>query len=228
MRIRGEEKEAIFRERITRFSALVELEGESEAAHLPNSGRLGELLTFGRRVIVVERGGPHRKTRYDLIMAYFGNKLVSVDARLPNILVYEALLQRHLRQFGDCSFVHREATYGQSRLDFLLGGCPSCLLEVKSVTLVRQGVAMFPDAPTLRGRRHLRTLMEARREGYRAAVLFVIQREDADCFSPNDEADSEFGSTLREAAQSQVDVYAHLCAVREDEVRLAQPVPIRF
>jgi len=228
MRICGEKKEATFLERATRFSALVELQGREELAHLPNSGRLGELLTLGRRVIVVERSGLHRKTRYDLIMAYLKDKLVSVDARLPGSLVYEALLRGALPQFNGYSFVRREATYGQSRLDFLLGSVPPCLLEVKSVTLVREGVAMFPDAPTSRGLRHLRTLMEARREGYRAAVLFVIQREDADCFSPNDEADPDFGSTLREAALSQVDVYAHLCTLTEDEVQLARAVPIRL
>jgi sugar fermentation stimulation protein A len=228
VRIGGEKKEAAFLARTTRFSALVELEGRAEVTHLPNSGRLGELLTFGRRVIVVEKGVLHRKTHYDLIMAFWGNKLVSVDARLPGNLVYEALLSGALPQFSRYSFVRREVTFGQSRLDFLLGSSPPCLLEVKSVTLVRRGVAMFPDAPTTRGTKHLRTLMEAAREGYRAVILFMIQREDADSFSPYDEADAEFGSTLREAALSQVEVYAHLCAVKEDEVQLARAVPIRL
>lgn len=228
MRICGEKKEATFLERATRFSALLDLEGREELAHLPNSGRLGELLTFGRQVIVVERDSPHRKTRYDLVMAHFDDKLVSVDARLPNSLVHEALLHGALPELNGYSFVRREVTYGPSRLDFLLGSSPPCLLEVKSVTLVRQRMAMFPDAPTARGKRHLLTLMEAKRGGYRAAVLFVIQREDADCFFPNDEADPDFASTLREVALSQVEVYAHLCTVTADEVQLAQAVPIRL
>ncbi len=226
MRICGEKEEAIFLERATRFSASVMLRGKEELAYLPNSGRLGELLTRGRRVILEERGSPHRKTRYDLIMACLEQRLVSVDARLPGGLVYEALLRGALPQFRGHSYVRREATYGQSRLDFLLGSVPPCLLEVKSVTLVRGGVAMFPDAPTARGRRHLRTLTEAKREGYRAVLLFVIQRDDADRFSPNDEADPEFGSTLREAALSQVDVRANICTVTKEEVQLARAVPV--
>ena len=228
MRICGECREATFLERATRFSALLKLEGREEMVHLPNSGRLSELLTFGQRVIVVERRAPHRVTHYDLTMVCLGNRLVSVDARLPSKLVYEALLNGTLPQFGRYASVRREATFGQSRLDFLLRGVPPCLLEVKSVTLVRRGMALFPDAPTSRGRRHLQTLMAATREGYNAAVLFVIQREDADSFSPNDEADPQFGSTLREVALSQVGVYAYRCIVEMDEIRLAGAVNVRL
>jgi sugar fermentation stimulation protein A len=152
--------------------------------------------------------------------------LVSIDARLPNDLVHEALIA------GDGPFkgpfvIKREAAFGESRLDFLLsGGDWRCLLEAKSVTLVKDSRALFPDAPTLRGRRHLQSLLEAKKAGYEAAVVFVAQREDAKDFSPNDETDPEFGRILREVQRQGVGVYAYACKVSTSEVRLAKEIPV--
>ena len=203
--------------------------GEEVRAHLPNSGRLSELLSPGRRVFLAEARAPHRVTEYDLLMVQLPETLVSVDARLPNRLFSEALQGGALAEFAGLKIASAEFHYGDSRLDFLLEaevGGESCVVEVKSVTLVRDGVAYFPDAVTQRGSRHLGELRRACQEGRRAAVVFVIQREDARAFSPHDDSDQHFGELLRAVAGDGVEVYAHTCRVSPEEVVLTGVVPV--
>ncbi len=229
MKIADQIREAGFLRRENRFACLVELEGSKERVYLPNSGRLNSLLFPGQTVFLAERLPSSRRTRFDLVTTVFNGKSVSVDARVPGELVYQALRQRTLPQFGVYSTIRREVAFGQSRLDFLLSSPTSQrFLEVKSVTLVQEGRALFPDAPTLRGRRHLKSLTWAKKEGYEAAILFVIQREDAESFSPNDAVDAEFGHVLREARLQGVDVYAYRCKVSPREIELAEQVPIHL
>jgi len=220
---------ATFIKRDNRFRVTVRVEGHLVWAHLPNSGRLKELLVPGRRVLLAPVQAPGRLTAYDLLMVDLDGTLVSIDARLPNRLLYETLQAGRIAEFAGYAQVRREVTYGQSRLDLVLEGGPDggrCFIEVKSVTLVEDGVALFPDAPTQRGRRHLGELARARAEGHRAAVVFVVQRDDAVRFSPHDEADPAFGQALREAAQAGVEVYAYKCRVSEEEVTLDAPLPV--
>jgi len=229
MKIADQIREASFLRRENRFACLVEVEGSKERVYLPNSGRLNSLLFPGQTVFLAERSSSSRRTRYDLVMTILNGKSVSVDARVPGELVYQALRQRTLPQFGVYSTIRREVAFGKSRLDFLLSSHTSlCFLEVKSVTLVQKGRALFPDAPTLRGRRHLKSLTWAKKEGYEAAILFVIQRQDAESFSPNDAVDAEFGHVLREAQLQGVDVYAYRCKVSPKEIELAEQVPIHL
>jgi len=187
MKIAGNLVEGRFVARDNRFRVTVELSGQEVWAHLPNSGRLGELLVPGRRVLVIERPGPQRKTGYDLSLVEMEGRWVSVDARLPNDLVAEALARGKLPPLGGYPTVRREVAYGRSRLDFLLEAPdkPACLVEVKSVTLVVDGLGCFPDAVTLRGRRHLEELDGAIQAGYRAAVIFCVQRDDAAGMRPH-------------------------------------------
>ena len=183
--------------------------------------------------------------------------LVSTDARLPNQLVWEALLEGRLEPFADYAQIKREVTVGESRLDLALDGASGrCLLEVKSVTLVEDGVGIFPDAPTERGRRHVVTLARALaqendlrampspstldpspdpqgkdpehtlRPADRSAVIFIIQREDATALVPNDRTDPAFGAALREAVTQGVEIYAYTCHVTLQEVRIQQQVPV--
>jgi sugar fermentation stimulation protein A len=220
---------ATFIKRDNRFRVTVRVEGHPVWAHLPNSGRLMELLVPGRRVLLKTAQAPGRLTAYDLLMVDLDRILVSIDARLPSRLLDESLRVGRLEEFAGYSEVRREVTYGQSRLDLVLEGGPDggrCFIEAKSVTLVEDGVALFPDAPTQRGRRHLGELARARAEGHRAAVVFVVQRDDATCFSPHDEADPAFGQALREAAQAGVEVYAYKCWVSEREIVLNAPLPV--
>jgi sugar fermentation stimulation protein A len=220
---------ATFVKRDNRFRATVRVEGHPLWAHLPNSGRLRELLVPGRRVLLKTAQAPGRRTAYDLLMVDLDRTLVCVDARLPSRLLYESVRAGRLAEFAGYAEVRREVTYGQSRLDLVLEGGPDggrCFIEAKSVTLVENGVALFPDAPTQRGRRHLGELARARAEGHRAAVVFVVQRDDAVRFSPHDEADPAFGQALREAAQAGVEVYAYQCKVSEEEVTLDASLPM--
>ncbi|MBI4329666.1 MAG: DNA/RNA nuclease SfsA [Chloroflexi bacterium] len=229
---------AVFLQRLNRFTVLVELDGKPVQAHLPNSGRLGELLVAGTTAFLVKKDQPWRKTKYDMALVSIplspplkkGEEgLVSVDARLPSNLVEEALNERRLAPFQAYRRFQREVVYGDSRLDFRLEGRGrTCLLEVKSVTKVRSGVAMFPDAVTARGSRHVRTLLEAKRRGLAAAVAFVVQRVDAVRFCPDDETDPAFGETLRGAVAEGVKAFAFKCEVSLDGVRITGEIPVEL
>ena len=213
--------------RQNRFACMVELQGNKERVYLPNSGRLDSVLLPGQRVFLAEKASSSRRTRYDLVMTSSNGTLVSVDSRIPGELVCQALYQRALPQFGEYFSIRREVAFGRSRFDFLLSrDSAQCFLEVKSVTLVHENRAAFPDAPTLRGRRHLESLVHAKKEGYESAILFVIQREDANCFFPNDEVDPDFGQALRAAQLQGVAVYAYRCKVDLKEIELAEQLPV--
>jgi sugar fermentation stimulation protein A len=221
--------EAYFLERLNRFAALVECHGRQEMVHVANSGRMRELFHPGRRVLLRPAPGSHRKTRYDLALVDLGFALVSADARLPNALVAEGLEHGRLSHFESYPTLRREATFGESRLDLLLER-PSgrCYIETKSVTLVERGLGLFPDAPTTRGVKHLHSLEQAIVSGSRAAVVFVVQREDATAFSTNDAADPEFSLALREAMARGVEAYAYRCRVTEREITLSEELPIEL
>ena len=219
--------EGRFIRRLNRFAALVDVERREYLAHVPNSGRMGELLVPGFRVLLVPAPeGANRKTAFDLALVDTGRALSSADARLPNKLVAEALIQRRMPQFADYPVARGEQVFGESRLDFLLDGpTGKCYVETKSVTLVEEGVGLFPDAPTIRGVKHLRSLMAAREAGHDAAVVFVIQRIDAEAFAPHDVADPLLGTTLREARDAGVAIWAYRCHVTESSIELADTVP---
>jgi sugar fermentation stimulation protein A len=221
---------ARFVRRDNRFRVTVAMGGQHVAAHLPNSGRLGELLTPGRPVWLRPASSQARRTGHDLSLVEYAGTLVSVDARLPNRLLHEALLAARLPALRAYSDIRRESHRGDSRLDFLLQGASGerCWLETKSVTLVEEGVALFPDAPTARGRRHLVELQKAIAAGERAAVVFVVQRCDARAFSPHPTADPAFSQTLSEAHASGVMVWAYDCEVSVSSVTLRGPLPVRL
>lgn len=241
MKIAAPLVQATFLHRLSRFSVEVELAGRREPVHLPNSGRLRELLTPGEPVLLApmpiinervsglaRRPIPARRTHYDLVLVVTADdRLVSADARLPNLLFAEALATGRLAEFRGYTLLRREVRWRESRLDFLLGKeGERCLVEVKSVTLVREGTALFPDAPSQRGVRHLRELVRAQEEGYQGAVVFVVQRDDALRFQPNDEADAEFAHALREAMGQGIRAYAYGCHVSRTEIELVKGIPV--
>jgi sugar fermentation stimulation protein A len=244
VRFEGSLVEGRFLSRDNRFRVTVEVDGQPVWAHLPNSGRLGELLVPGHRVLLAERPAPHRKTRYDFCLveadarsesadgrwASVDARWVSVDARLPNDLVAEALRLGRLAPLAGYPTVKREVAFGQSRIDFLLEAPDRapCLLEIKSVTLVIEGLGCFPDAVTARGKRHLLELAEAQEAGYRAAALFVVQRDDTAGLRPHDESDPDFGRTLREVARRGVEVYAYGCRVEPACVEVTRRLPVHL
>jgi len=218
-----------FLRRLNRFAVEVALPAGSVAAHLPNSGRMTELLVAGRPVVLVARPRPGRRTAFDMTLVEYRGAWVSVDSRLPSALAAAALRQGTIPEWAGLGEVRREVTWGDSRFDLeLRDGTRRCFVETKSVNLVQDGRALFPDVPTTRGARHLRTLIAARQAGHGAGVLFVIQRGDAQVLAPFDAADPAFGRALREAAVAGVTVLAYGCTVTPERVTLAARVPVEL
>lgn len=222
--------QAEFLRRDNRFRASVRFAGTERPVHVPNSGRLTELLGPGAIVHLRLSPDVHRRTVGDLILVEHAGRLVCVDARLPPRLVVEAWQMGLLPELGSYERVYTEAVCGDSRLDlrFEAGGGRVCWVEAKSVTLVQDGVALFPDAPTERGRRHLRELARLATEGVCSAVAFVVQREDARAFAPNDDADAEFGEALRAAREAGVQVLAVRSQVTKEAIAVVGRIPLAF
>lgn len=224
-----------FIHRPNRFKAFVKLDNEDLMVHVPNTGRCREILIPGATVILREENNPARKTPYDLIAAYKGEKLINIDSHIPNKVVEEALKGKKIKSLSKYSIVQREKTFGSSRFDFKLSEFSAegkteeeYFLEIKGVTLEVNGKAMFPDAPTERGARHLRELCDVKLSGRGAGVLFLIQMDGVDYFSPHDEMDRIFGEELRRAKSKGVDVIAYDCYVGEDYITLKDEVEVRL
>lgn len=214
----------IFLCRPNRFIAHVEIDGKTEIVHVKNTGRCRELLPEGAKVWCQKSSNPNRKTQYDLICVEKGSRMINMDSQAPNIAVGEWLRGGGL---GKLENVRAEVTCGQSRFDFAFqkNGKP-CFMEVKGVTLETDGVCAFPDAPTLRGAKHLRELTELAGEGYGAFVLFVIQMEDVKYLHPNDATDPAFSASLRQAEKAGVQVLAMDCSVSPEHMTLRRMVRI--
>jgi sugar fermentation stimulation protein A len=163
-----------------------------------------------------------------LLLVEHDGSLVSVDSRLPNRLLPEALMAGRLPAFPEVSTLRGEVRRGNSRLDFVLETTdgPPMWIEAKSVTLVEEGLALFPDAPTARGRRHLIELQDAINAGDRAAEVFVVQRADACAFSPHPTADPDFRAALQEACRHGVTVHAVACQVGLRSIDVSHPLAV--
>ena len=217
--------EGVFLERLNRFVARVEIDGTECRAHVRNTGRCRELLVPGNAVYLLKSDNPERKTPYDLIAVERGDgKLINMDSLAPNRAAAEWLAAGGM---GEMQNLRAEVKVGDSRFDF---GAEQdgrrVFVEVKGCTLEEGGIARFPDAPTLRGLKHVRELAELAREGNRCAVLIVIQMKGVHTFRPNWATHPEFGEALIEARKAGVEIVAMDCAVRPGEVRIDQPVAV--
>ena len=217
--------EATFVERPNRFIAHVLLEGEEAICHVKNTGRCRELLVPGARVILNRGTNRSRKTAFDLVSVYKGDRLINMDSQAPNIIAAEYLP----RLFPDIEILKREVVCGDSRFDFygIRNGCPF-YLEVKGVTLERSGLVLFPDAPTERGVKHLRELTALQRNGMAAYVLFVVQMENVLSLRGNRLTDPAFADALLMARDAGVGIYAVDCHVTPDSVVANEPLPVEF
>ena len=221
----GQTKTGIFLARPNRFIAHVEIDGETRICHVKNTGRCRELLVRGARVVVACSDNSTRKTAYDLIAVSKGDQLINMDSQAPNRVIGEWIGQG--RCFFNVTYVKPEYSYGTSRLDFYVEADGRRILaEVKGVTLERDGVAMFPDAPTERGIKHVRELIEAKKKGYDAYIFFVIQMERCRYFTPNRATHPAFADVLREAQGEGVKVVAVTCRVTEQSLTVFQPVDV--
>ena len=227
MRHSGTPLQATLVERKNRFLGVVELEGRKVKAFIPNPGRMHELMVSGTTVYVIPKEGDHRKTKYDLTLVEYNNTLVSIDSRLPNIMLREAI-NKGLPKFKEYTVDKTEPSFHDSRLDLkLTDGVNQVLIEAKSCTLVEDGIALFPDAPTKRGTRHMNTLVKSLKHG-RAAVFSIIQRNDAREWRPNKKMDPKFAGAIRTAVKNGVEAYAYTCNINLGSVSIEKRVPIKL
>lgn len=230
IKIEGNLKEARFIKRVNRFIGEICIDGKIHRTHIANTGRMKELLTENARVIVRHVKDEKRKTAYDLLMVYKGDVLISIDSKLPNILLEKAFRNNYMKAFSDYTAVKREVTFGKSRFDlFIHQNHHAAFIEAKCVTYVREDqVASFPDAPTERGRKHVLELIEVLQEGMRGAVYFIVQREDAIAFTPNRVMDPLFADAVESAYQAGVEFYAFICKITPEEIFIYKEIPIFF
>ncbi|MDQ0337249.1 sugar fermentation stimulation protein A [Caldalkalibacillus uzonensis] len=243
----GQLHQAHFIERLNRFVVRCELLGQPlhgarcadpglascvVEAHLPDPGRLKELLVPGCTLWLRSNTKPKRKTKWTVVLCETpdGKGLVSLDTTLPNRLITAALEAGAIEELRDWSLVQSEFKLGRSRWDFLLTHSRDgrkLVLEVKSVTLVKDKVALFPDAVTVRGTKHLRELARlAGKPQMEAAVLFVVQREDAIRIEAAHDIDPRFAEELEKAAMSGVRLLGRKCQITLSEVILGDKVPV--
>ncbi len=217
---------AEFVERPNRFIAYVELMGERTKVHVKNTGRCRELLTDHAKVYLEKSGKENRSTEYDLVAVEKEGRLVNMDSGAPNKVAGEWLRAGGL--YRDVSLVRPEKTFGSSRFDFYVESESGrkAFIEVKGVTLEREGVAAFPDAPSERAVKHVEELIEARRQGYEAYLLFVIQMKGVYHVEPNWDTQPAFGEALKRARREGVRFLAYDCLVRKDSLEMDEPLPV--
>ena len=217
--------EAVFLDRPNRFIANVLLDGDAIVCHVKNTGRCRELLVPGAKVILNKGTSPLRRTAYDLVSVCKGDRLINMDSQAPNAIAAEYLP----KLFPDLTELRREVTWGDSRFDLygVKGGRPF-YLEVKGVTLERDGRVYFPDAPTERGVKHLKELTKLKQSGTDAYVLFIVQMHDVISLQANRATDPSFADALLAARDAGVGVYAVDCLVTPENVVANEPVPVEF
>ena len=218
-------REAFFLDRPNRFIAHVLLDEEIVVCHVKNTGRCRELLVPGARVILSRGTNPLRKTAYDLVSVYKGERLINMDSQAPNAIAAEYLP----RLFPNLTELKQEVRCGDSRFDFYgVRDGRSFYLEVKGVTLELDGRVYFPDAPTVRGAKHLRELAKLKLSGTDAHVLFIVQMQDVISLQANRETDPAFADALLAAKEAGVGIHAVDCLVTPDSVVANEPVPVEY
>lgn len=217
--------EGIFLSRPNRFIAICNVDGKVTTCHVKNTGRCRELLLPNSTVYLEESQNTSRKTKYDLIGVKKGDILINMDSQAPNKVVAEWLYSGRL--FKDIINITPEKTYNNSRFDFFVERkSGNAFIEVKGVTLEDNGVFMFPDAPTTRGVKHISELIEAKKNGYEAYIIFVIQSEKAKYFTPNYKTHKEFGKKLKESVINGVKAIALTCNVTKNTLSIKEEIKI--
>lgn len=220
-------KQAKFLSRPNRFIANIEIDGKTEACHVKNTGRCKELLIPNATIFVQEFDSDKRKTKYDLISVYKGKRLVNIDSQAPNKVFYEWVKGGNL--FKGITLIKPEYKYKNSRFDFYIETATAkTLVEVKGVTLEEKGVALFPDAPTERGLKHVIELRECIKDGYEAYIIFIIQMKDVLYFTPNIKTHKAFAEALTRAEKQGVKIIALDCQITKDSITARDFVDVKI
>lgn len=216
-----------FLSRPNRFIAQVNINGITETVHVKNTGRCKELLTDNAKVLCQHFANTSRKTAYDLISVYKGDRLINMDSQAPN-KVFKEFLDKNIL-FENIEIIKPECKYQNSRFDFYVKTADKeIFIEVKGVTLEENGVVLFPDAPTERGIKHLNELITAKNQGYDAYVVFVVQMENVKYFTPNSKTHKAFAQALSNAKNNGVNVLCYDCKVTETTLDINNPVKVKI
>ena len=211
----------IFKNRPNRFIAEVEVDGEIQIAHVPNTGRCKELLVEDAVVWLKPSDNPNRTTKFSLHFVENKGVLVSLFSQEANKIVYDAIIDGKIEELSGYDYHQREKTVDNSRIDiYLANGDDDCYVEVKGVTLIIDGEARFPDAPTERGAKHLKELIKLKKEGKRCVVFFLIQHPIGKFFRPNWDNDPVFSQTLNDAYDAGVEILVYRCDNQLDGIEL--------
>lgn len=217
--------------RYKRFLADVELtSGEIVTAHSANTGSMRGCSTPGSAVLLSKSDNPKRKLKYTWELVEVNHRWICINTALPNRLVEEAIENDHIPALHGYSQVRREVRYAEnSRIDLLLERPGQrCYVEVKNVTLMENDKALFPDAVTTRGQKHLRDLMQMVDEGHRSVIFFVVNRSDCNSFSPADKIDPVYGKLLREAIAHGVEALAYQTRITPPEILISKQLLIKI
>lgn len=216
--------------RYKRFLTDVELEnGETVIAHCTNSGSMKSCIEEGADVYLSPVSDPKRKTKFTWEMIKINNKWVGINTGWPNVLAYEAIKNNEITELSGYTHVKREVKFGDSRFDvYAENENEKCFVEVKNVTLKEGDAALFPDAVTTRGQKHLKTLIEVKKQGYRAVMLYVVQRLDVDYFAPARSIDPAYAKALELAVENGVEVLAMQAEVKPSGIDLMKHLPFKL
>jgi sugar fermentation stimulation protein A len=216
--------------RYKRFLADVTLDnGTDVTAHCTNTGSMKSCLEDNAEVYLTPVNDPKRKTKFTWEMIKINESWVGINTSIPNILVFEAVKNGTIDKFKGYTHVKREVKYGDSRFDvYAENETEKCFIEVKNVSLKEGDYALFPDAVTTRGKKHLETLTELKQNGYRAVMVYVIQRMDVNIFSSAKEIDPEYAKALKIAVESGVEVIPIQAKVSPDKIELFKELPFEM
>ncbi|MDA3891427.1 MAG: DNA/RNA nuclease SfsA [Salinivirgaceae bacterium] len=214
--------------RYKRFLADVKLDnGEVVVAHCTNSGSMTSCIEEGAEVYLTPVNDPKRKTRFTWKMIKINEKWVGVNTSWPNVLAFNAINENAIDKLSGYTKVKREVTFNDSRFDIYCdNNQEKCFVEVKNVTMKVGEMALFPDAITTRGQKHLKTLMEVKKNGYRAVMLYIIQRTDVSGFGPAKLIDNNYARLLVEAFQNGVEIIAIQAKLTPNSIELVKELPV--
>lgn len=216
--------------RYKRFLADVKTDdGEEVTAHCTNSGSMKSCLENGAEVYLSPVDDPKRKTRFTWEMIKINGDWVGINTGNPNKLAFEAIVNGQIPELNNYSTIKREVKFGDSRFDVFAENInEKCFVEVKNVTLKEGKYALFPDAVTTRGQKHLKALMEVKKQGMRAVMLYIVQRSDVEIFSPAAHIDPNYASFLKEAVSAGVEVIVIQAKVTPEKIELVKKLPVEI
>jgi len=219
--------EGIFLKRLNKFLCEVLINEEKVFAHVHDPGRLNELLFYGNKVLLKSENNPKRKTKFDLICAYKNNHWVLVHSGYHRKIAEKIIETGIIEELKNFKRIISEKKYKNCRIDFLLKNEKQSLwLEVKGCTLTIDGKALFPDAPTKRGTKHLNTLIEICENGDNAGILILIFRKDSKCFSPNYYTDPEFAEKFNILEKKGVKIFPVLLGFEDNSIYFYKRLPL--